>query len=191
MRFFIGCCFAIIFFSCDSSEKIPKVDQIKVDLNVRRFEKDFFALDTNELDIQLDRLIASYPSFGENFMLKILNIYPEWGQDTTTAYVYQFMMAYRPVNDTVQKVFADFTLYEKEIRESLQFLKHYFPQYKAPHQVITYVGPIDGFGDVITEDAFMVGLHQHIGSSFSMYKQSWVQETYPEYITRRFLLPSA
>ena len=173
-------------FSCNQADKIPDVNHIKIKLNVQRFEKDLFSLDSTAMETQLDQLIARYPSFGENFLTTILNADPRWGGDTAVNYINGFIHSYRPVYDTAQKVFADFSPWEKEIREGLQFLQYYFPKYKAPHNIITYIGPLDGYGDILSEDAFIIGLHHHLGAGYSQYQSSWMQETYPAYISSRF-----
>ena len=185
MRLIISLLVISLFFSC-SQKKIPDVSDIKIELSTHRFEKDLFALDTNNLAPQLDQLIARYPYFGENFLATILNTDPKWPQDSATLYVKGFITTYRPVYDSVEKLFADFSLYEKEIKKGLQFLKYYFPAYKTPHNIITYIGPLDGFGDILAEDALIVGLHHHLGKKFSLYSQTWVQDVYAGYISNRF-----
>lgn len=185
MRLIISLLLATVFFSCNNSKE-PKVDDIKINLTTYRFEKDLFALDTNQLAPQLEQLIAKYPSFGENFLGTILNTDPRWSADSSSAYVKGFISAYRPVYDTAEKIFSDFTLYEKEIKKGLQFYHYYFPADKLPKQIITYIGPLDGYGDIITEDALVVGLQQHLGKNFSMYNLPWVQEVYAGYISQRF-----
>jgi len=185
MRLLISLFIIPVFLSCNS-KKEPDVSDIKIELTTHRFEKDLFALDTNNLAPQLDRLIAKYPSFGENFLATILNTDPRWPADSATKYVKGFISAYRPVYDTAEKIFSDFSPYEKEIKKGLQFLKYYFPAYKAPLHIITYIGPLDGYGDILTEDALVIGLHHHLGKSFSMYGLTWVQEVYAGYISKRF-----
>ena len=185
MRLIISLLVISLFFSC-SQKKIPDVSDIKIELSTHRFEKDLFALDTNNLAPQLDQLIARYPSFGENFLATILNTDPKWPQDSATLYVKGFITTYRPVYDSVEKLFADFSPYEKEIKKGLQFLKYYFPAYKTPHNIITYIGPLDGFGDILAENALIVGLHHHLGKNFSLYSQTWVQDVYAGYISNRF-----
>jgi len=175
-----------LFTSCSSGDKIPDVSSIKVDLTTRHFEKDLFSLDTSHYPAQLDQLQAKYPSFGENFLTTILNCDPKWSADSTAGYVLGFVHAYKSLYDTAQIVFKDFAPYEKDIKQGLQFLKYYFPEYKAPNKIITYIGPVDGFGDILTDDAIIVGLHQHLGKNYSLYQSALVQETYPEYITNRF-----
>ncbi|HRD56391.1 MAG TPA: hypothetical protein PK504_00010 [Ferruginibacter sp.] len=178
--------FYILLFASCKSNNAPDVSGINVPLKVLRFEKDFFAMDTNKLVGQLDTVIAKYPLFGENFVTTILNVDPRWGGDTTANYIKGFLSSYKAVYDSSLKVFNDFTAYEKQLKQGLQYTKHYFPEYKIPTNIITYIGPLDGYGDILDADALIVGLHQHLGSNFSLYATGWVRETYPDYITARF-----
>ena len=186
MRFLLSSLIGLLLFSCNNEKGIPDVSNIKVTLSVQRFEKDLFKADTNQLAVQLEQVIAKYPSFGEDFMVLILNADPRWGGDTINMYVREFIRSHRMVYDSAEKIFADFTPYEKQIKSALQFLNYYYPRYKAPSKIITYIGPLDGYGDILSEDAFIVGLHQHMGKNYSLYKTGWVQETYPTYISNRF-----
>ena len=77
MRSLIGFIIIAGLFSCNGNNEIPDVSSVKIQLNTRRFEQQFFALDTNNIMPQLDKLIAGYPSFGENFMGTILGIDPK------------------------------------------------------------------------------------------------------------------
>jgi len=186
MRLIISLILATVLFSCNT-KKEPDVSDIKFDLSVHRFEKDLFALDTNKLAPQLDQLIAKYPSFGENFISRILGADPRWPMDSTVNYVRNFITAYRPVYDTAEKIFSDFTPYEKEIKKGLQFVQYYFPAYKAPHSIITYIGPLDGYGDALMEDnTLAVGLHVHLGKNSTLYDNPMVAEVYAGYLLNRF-----
>ena len=186
MRLLFGFIIIAGLFSCNTENKIPDVSSVKIQLNTRRFEQQFFALDTNNIMPQLDKLIAAYPSFGENFMGTILGIDPKWPVDTTAAYIKQFIAYSRNIYDTSQKYFRDFSPYENEIKRGLQFVKYYYPNYKIPTKIITYLGPTDGYGDILDEEVFYIGLHVHLGKDFPLYKTAMVQETYPEYVTARF-----
>ena len=175
-----------LFSSCNNVDKTPDVSNIKIELNSMRFEKDLFTLDTTNFTTNLDILLGKYPSFGENFLATILNVDPKWSADSTADYVLGFITAYKQVYDTAQQVFKDFTPYENEIKQGLQLVKYFFPNYKDRKKIITYIGPIDGYGDILSDDAIIVGLQQHLGKNFPLYRSSFVQETYPEYISNRF-----
>ena len=186
MRLLISLALATVFFSCNTGKGTPDVSNIEIKLNTKRFDKELFAIDSNQMVLQLDPLIAKYPSFGENFLISILGADPKWNTDTTANYVKEFIAAYRPIYDTAEKIFSDFSPYEKEIKKGIKFLKYYFPIYKTPEKIITYIGPLDGYGDILSEDAFIIGLQHHLGKSASYYQSSRLQETYPSYITNRF-----
>lgn len=174
-----------IFFSCRNDD-IPDVSDIKVELKVQRFEKDFFLIDTNNILNELQRLKISYPSFINDFTTQILGFDNTTPPDSLTKYIHLFIRDYRFVKDNADKLFSDFDPHAEEIKKGLQYVKYYFPEYKAPGKVITFIGPFDGYSDVITSDAFAVGLQLHMGSNFSFYKSDISRDIFPEYISRKF-----
>ena len=175
-----------LLFSCNNNNNIPDVSSIKVPLTTQRFEQSFFALDTNNLIPHLGKLISAYPAFGENFMGTILGVDAAWSADTVALYVKEFINYNRNVYDTSEKYFKDFSTYQNEIKKGLQFVKYYYPAYKIPTKIITYIGPTDGYGDILDEEVFYVGLHAHLGKDFPLYNTAMVQETYPAYVSERF-----
>lgn len=187
MKFFIPILLSIGLCCCHNKDT-PDVSSIKIDLKTERFEKDFFTIDSNHLAAQYPKLLQHYSSFAENFLTTILNADPRWGRDTLQSYLQGFSASYRPVYDTAEKMFSDFSVYEKQIKTGLQYVKYYFPSYPIPSKIITYIGPLDGYGDILDKDAIIVGLHHHLGKNFSLYKTIWFQETYPDYISNRFEL---
>lgn len=176
---------SIILFSC-STNKTPDVSNIKINLTTDRFEKSFFDTSTNNLLVYLKQLNSHNPSFVENYLTKILNVDPQWPADSAANYVNGFIKAYRPIYDSAEKIFADFTPYQNEIKKGLQFVKYYFPKYNLPQKIITYIGPADGYGDILAEDALIIGLQHHLGKNNLLYKTTLVEETYPSYISARF-----
>lgn len=186
MRLLFCLIVSVLLFGCSNKNNIPDVSSVKVPITTQRFEQSFFALDTNNIVPQLDKIIAAYPSFGENFMGTILGVDPKWPADTVALYVKEFINYNRNVYDTSQKYFNDFLVYQNEIKKGLQFVKYYYPAYKIPTKIITYIGPADGYGDILDDAVFYVGLHIHLGKNFPLYKTAMVQETYPAYVTARF-----
>jgi hypothetical protein len=175
-----------LVLSCNSGEKTPDVSKISISLKTQRFERELFALDTAHFQANLEQLIAKYPSFGENFLSVILGTDPQWNADSVASYVKGFVAAYRNVYDSSETVFKDFSPYEMELKKGLQFVKYYFPNYKVPENIVTYIGPLNGYGDIVSDDDLIVGLHLHLGKNFSLYKSELVQQTYPDYISNHF-----
>ena len=175
----------ICIISCNNKNE-PDVSGIPITLTTQRFEKDFFDTTSSSLLSYLKQVNANSPSFVQIYLTQILTVDPLWPADTAAAYVNGFIKAYRPVYDSAQKIFNDFTPYEAEIKKGLQHVKLYFPTYKLPEKIITYIGPADGIGDGITKDALFIGLQVHLGKDNPLYKTTMVQETYPEYVSQRF-----
>jgi len=176
----------IVSFFCSCHAKNPDVSDIHVNMNTKRFEKDIFKLDSAQFERQFSKLLIDYPEFGINYLNTILNADPKWNIDTTKNYVIGFTSSYKLIFDTAKQIFSDFSKYEKEIKSGVQYLKYYFPKAQAPEKIITYIGPLDGYGDILSNDAFIIGLQHHLGAGASFYKSSWLNETYPNYISRRF-----
>jgi hypothetical protein len=185
----------IFLFSCNSGEKTPDVSNIKVDFSVIRFEKDFFAVDTNNIDAGLTQLEAKEPAFFKDFLGNILGVDKDMMQSgAATGAIKSFIRSYKPLYDSANIVFGDFAPRIKEIKKVLQFAKHYFPNYKLPLKLITFIGPMDASyktsygvqGDILTADAVGIGLQLHMGKNFSFYQSKEGQTLYPEYISKQF-----
>ena len=178
--------FPVVLFSCNEQEKIPDVSNIAVNLKTTRFEQGLFDTLSNSLSDYLLQLQKKEPGFAETYLSAILNVAPSWPSDSAAAYVNTFIKAYRPIYDSSEITFRNFTAYENEIKTGLQFVKYYFPSYPLPSKLITYIGPADGYGDILTDDALVVGLQLHLGKDFYLYKTRLVQDTYPAYLSNRF-----
>lgn len=176
----------LALFSCKDNN-VPSVSGIRINLQVQRFEQDFFKLDTNNLLASLTQLNNRYSYFLGDFLHNILELPPI--TDTSKeaqALVKKFIADYNAIKDSSDKLFSAFDKYEQEVKQGLQFVKYYFPAYKAPDRLITFIGPMEGYSDVITQNALAVGLQLHLGNDFSYYNSEIGQAVYPSYISRRF-----
>lgn len=174
----------VAIYSCKGKKNIPDVSNINVQLTVHRFDKDLFSLDTNNISSSLTQLQKTYPYFLNDFLYNILASPPN--PDSAMRKIKMFLHDYRPVYDSAQVKFSSFDKTEKDIEHGLQFVKYYFPDYKIPTQVITFVGPIEGYANVLTLSGFAVGLQLYLGKDFPVYHSEYISEVYPEYQSRRF-----
>ena len=186
-----------LFFSCKSDTGIPNVSDIKINVKLERFEQDFFTLDSTQLTGSLQKLIEKYPHFTPDFVYNILGLNlnnvvvsgsPEQKALST------FIRDYKPMKDSVDMLFGNFLKQEKEIKNGLQFVKYYFPDYQLPKAIITFIGPFDANfltsfgtqGDILTSEGLGVGLQLHMGKNFSAYTSPLGQGLYPDYISANF-----
>lgn len=183
--FIVASVAALLLFSCNG-DTTPDVSNIKMDMATERFEKKLFDTTASSLTNYLQQLQNTDPAFTNIFIYQVLGADPKWPADTTAAYVNLFVNSYRTIYNDAQKIFSDFSPYEKDIKKAMQYVKYYFPNYKVPGKIITYIGPADGEGDGIGEEAIIVGLQYHLGKDNPIYKSSLVQTIYPDYISMTF-----
>jgi hypothetical protein len=187
-------CISILSYGC-GERKGPDVSGVTVNISLKRFDRDFFSIDTTQLPGSLTPLQNKYPVFLNDFLVNILGL--EMSPDSPQLAlngIRRFIHDYKPVYDSAQKVFGKPDRFTSEIEDGLKYVKHYFPDYKLPSSLITFVGPIDafyeaslgGYGDVITSEGLAVGLQLHLGNSFSLYTNEMGRSLYPEYISRKF-----
>jgi hypothetical protein len=175
---------AVCAMACGKQKNIPDVSHIKVDLQTIRFENDFFAIDTNHIDASLQQLHEKYPGFTQEFLYNILGT--STNPDSAVKDVRLFIASYRQMYDSSRQLFTNFSSTEKKIKEGLQHVKYYFPNYHLPAKLITFIGPINSYGNIITQDALGIGLQLYMGKNYSVYNSDAGKEMYPTYLSRRF-----
>jgi hypothetical protein len=182
MKYFILSILTLSLWACGNKNK-PDVSAIKVDIQLERFEQAFFKIDTNNITSGLSDLRNGFPAFYPVFMQHILQVNP---MDTASFSIVRSVYgSYKPINDSIQQKYKDLDWLDEELTDAFKYVKHYYPNYKIP-RVITFIGPFDVPGAIITPDYLGIGLQQFGGKNFSVYQDEQIQQMYPNYISRRF-----
>jgi hypothetical protein len=195
-KILIPLCCIVFFFSCKGNKNIPDVSGIQVNLETRRFEQDFFSMDTLNIVPSITSLLKKYPQFTPDFVENILGLDLDSllnPGNPQIAAVRLFIRDYKPLKDSSDLIFKNFNE-AGEIKRGLQFVKYYFPWYKLPQSVITFIGPINANfetsfgtqGDILTTEGLGIGLQLHLGKNYSLYKSREGQELYPAYLSDNF-----
>lgn len=182
------CCFFITASQCGCGdhETSPNVDHIDVPLTTYRLEQVLFKGDSAGVLERLHQADSFYFGLSKVYLGQILNTDPSWPTDSTLQYAGGFIKSFRSLYDTAQLLFKNFLPYESALKKDLRYVKYYFPDYPLPKKIITYIGPPDGYGDILLKDAYMIGLHHHLGQGSYFYQLPWVMATYPSYLSHRF-----
>jgi len=167
---------------CKHTKPVPDVSGIKISLQVERFEKDFFALDTLHLDASLQQLNIAHPGFTQDFLFNILGTSP----DSAKKNVPEFIRSYAGLGKAAQQKFKNLQAIEEEVKRGFRFVHYYFPGYRLPVKLITFIGPINSYGSIITANALAVGLQLYMGKDYPLYLSEQGQQMYPQFISRRF-----
>lgn len=173
----------VLFIGCQNQKKKPDVSEIKVDVRIDRFERSFFAIDTNQLQAGLTDLRNGFPRFFPFYFQNILQV--NLPDTAGFAVVRNVISGYKALNDSLQKKYSNLDWLHDDLANAFKYVKHYFPTYRTP-AAITYIGTLDAPGVVLTPDYIGIGLHQYAGKNFSAYQDPQVQQLYPFYISRRF-----
>lgn len=184
MKFFAAVFFCLLLFACNRKKPAPDVSHIKIDVQLLRFDKDLFSIDTNNVENSLNALQKKYGAFLNDYLYNIMVLPPQ--PDSVAKKIKMFLHDYHFVYDTAQKYFDDFGDAFKEIKNGLQYVQYYFPEYKAPANVITFIGPIEGYANVLTTSGLAVGLQLYLGEDFPVYHSEFITNVYPDYQQRRF-----
>lgn len=177
-------CIAFFAFSCHTKRNIPDVSGIKIQLDTLRFDRDFFTMDTTHIEASLDALQRKYPQFINDYLFNLLAVPP--GKDSTMAKVKLFIHDYKPVYDTVIAKYPSIAQTAQEVTQALRFVKYYFPKYKLPQSMVTFVGPLEGYSNVLTSSGLAVGLQLYLGKNYPAYNTDFIADVYPQYQSRRF-----
>jgi hypothetical protein len=172
----------VLCLSCNSGQKTPDISAIDVPLTTVRYEQSFFAIDTLRLDVSLQKLAGQEPLFTQDFLYNILATTPS----TAAKDVPEFLSAYQSMFKQTSTQFASIKTEEAAIKQGLKYVKYYFPDYKLPTKLITFIGPINSFGNIITIDALAIGLQMYLGKNDPIYVSEEGQSLYPTYVSRRF-----
>lgn len=180
----------LLLFSCKSGKRLPDVSGIEVDIELKRFDQDFFKIDTNNIPVDIDALNNKYPVLTPLFLQNIL------GLDSTNYIpgVNRFLSLGKNMNDTINDVFQNTDWLKKDFEKAFQYVRYYFPQYKVP-VIITVNGPIDVLAqsssgytpDFLGPDFLGISLQFYLGKDFSLYKEPFfIENVAPVYRSRRF-----
>src|SRR5215467_784125 len=129
---------SILFFACDHKSNVPDVSGIHIDLQVQRFEKDLFSIDTNNVLKSLPLLEQKYTSFIPVFFGGVLGL-PD-SSEVLEKETRRFVSVNRFVYEAAEKKYNNVNDIKNELQKSFQFVKYYFPSYAVP-KIITLIGP--------------------------------------------------
>jgi len=180
-----------ILFSCNTGRNAPDVSNIKVDIQLDRFDLKVFNMDTTGIEKSLSDLYVNYPSLYPIFIQNILGL-DDTSQDEGMK---RFIKLNHFIADSVQNVFNRTAEIENEFENAFKYVKYYFPFYKIP-KIITIVGPPDVLAktvsgeptpDFIGPDFLGISLQFYLGKNFSLYHDDYfIANVAPEFRSRRF-----
>jgi len=189
----------IVFYSCENKANKFLVDDTKlpdVQIDVKRYEKAIFELDTSKMAEGLKNIKPEFPLFLDANLDDTSNVNQIKNFISDTALI-------RIYNKT-KEVFPNNKYLDEKLSSLFSYLKYHFPQMNLPEYVYTYVSGLQYESPVFIQDSIMIiALDLYLGSDFTpyyglglpKYKISWMQaenldvdvakQFYNQYLMRR------
>jgi hypothetical protein len=182
---------ALLFFcfsSCKEEVNKPNVDNIKVDLQLIRFDKELFAIDTNDMKGSLAKLSIKYPAFYKLYFESVLPLNADSSNFNQILKGFLADGQIRKLYDTTQLVMKDMSLVQKDMKEAFQFAKYYFPDFKEPniYSFISEYGLQRFIFQDGNKDGIGIGLDLFLGGNYPYKKFDPTNPNFSNYLTRTF-----
>lgn len=162
-------------FSCSNScEDEVDVSSVKVDLNINRLGKEMRQFQNVN---DATEFIKHQPEFTD-FLLA--TTFPNNEVMAQRLYALGTNKDIQPLFDDVEKVFGDFSEYEKELTSLFKHVKYYYPEFNTP-EVNTLVTGFGGVDLAQSQEAVFLGLDYFLGE-----QSEFKDKEFPEYILRYY-----
>lgn len=185
-KFIILIAAAACFTGCRRQPKAPDVSHIPIQVHIAPFHRDFFSLDTTDLQKSLATLHKQYPVFLPVYITNILGYGPYADSSRMVQSAIRGLLSSPDVislEKTVEQRFPDMDFAEKELTLGFRYIKYYLPSFHPP-RVVTFLSGLNNYGAVTADSVLGIGLDMFLGGDFPLYKK--LADPYPDYMLRQF-----
>ncbi len=168
-KYFFIIASALLVWGCNKGVDVPDVSHISVDIEVKPFYQDLFALNVNELPVQFPAIEEKYGRFMDAYSQKIIGI----GDPKDPKYLdyLKSFLEYDANQDVLEKCnaqFKDIAPLENELSQAFRYLKYYFPEQNIPDVYLH----ISGFNQSIVVDStwLSISVEKYLGADCEFYE---------------------
>ncbi len=169
--------------NCNRQSNLPKkeidIDKSTVNVDIIRFEKELFACNPNNLDIDLNRLQQKYPVFYNVYYNQVLNI-PTFGDKGLQLNVMQDFItkkAMKGLYDTIQLKLGNLDFLKEDLQIAFANYKGYFPEKPIP-KVVTCITEFSYSVFTATDSIVAISLDKYLGSEYIYYAAIFKEYTF-------------
>lgn len=188
--FLVLVCLPLVWLvACGKKDAAPDVSNIEANVTIHRFDRDFFSIDTTQLQTSLQQLEQKYPAFLPvyfKFFAPVREIAAQQNISFGEALV-QYIRFIRPLADAAAQKAGNLKEVEEELEKHFRYVKYYFPTFTIP-AVLTSVeslnpeNPNEIYGTTYYQDTLVISLQMFLGKDYEAYDPA----RYPDYLRRRF-----
>lgn len=176
---------ALVFASCSRGRKKVDVSNIKLNIDIVRFDHDFDGMRTKPMAQQAAFLKQKYGDFYHDFIVLLLQDNNINTNDTAYFKLLRKVFATKSYHDLQHDVDSVYPSLEKptaEITDAFKHIKYYYPDAKLP-KLYAYFSGFEA-QTVIGDNYFGIGLDMFLGANSRFYPA--IIAAYPHYMSRNF-----
>lgn len=166
----------------------PDISSITVETEIRRFDRDLFALDPDDIQSGRHSLDSAYGDFAMLYFDQLLGIndpqIAPQGPDTFLRGLLAFP-ATRKLYDTIQVVYPDLNKEKELFNTAFRYLKAIFPERPTP-TITTFLSEFSIANFIYGEDELAVGLDFYLGSDYPYHLVDPSNAIFSAYLTRSY-----
>lgn len=186
------CILIVLFVSCESEIKefVPDVSDIEIESKVVRFDQLLTQLDTNNLEIEIQKLKSDYPKFTSLYFSRILPFEGKTNEQfLSNLNGYLTDSRIKNLQDTVALVFENIEQGSlPELMQSMKYMKYYFHDFVPPN-IYTFSSEFT-FQKFIFQDedkdGLGIGLDMFLGNDYNYKAIDPNNPAFSQYLTRTF-----
>lgn len=173
LKFGLGVYLLFSIVSCESTvveaKYIPDTKGVTANVELIRFEQDFFALDTTNISAEVEKLREKYPEFTMGYLTSVLGIRDSISQNIIINGYLNYEDALYTY-DTVQQVFEDLSTVQAELNQLATHYSYYFPDAKPLTKAFTYLAEYHGDRLAVIDEGFVgLPLDMALGAGYPPY----------------------
>jgi len=175
---------SLVLSACKHRNDVD-VSNIKLDVKIERFDKDFDAMRTKPMATQAAYLQKKYGIFYRDFLALLLQNPAIKVQDTSYFQLLRKVFAnadYNNLSHDVDSVYKNMDKENEELTDAFKHIKYYFPKKNLP-VVYSYFSGFEA-QTVIGNRYFGIGLDLFLGGDSRFYPS--LTNAYPHYLSRFF-----
>ncbi|MGB1217104.1 MAG: hypothetical protein ACPG5P_04465, partial [Saprospiraceae bacterium] len=167
--------------SCNKGKKIPDVSHIQADLEIVRFEKEMYGIDSTKRVQKAKALLQYHPDFFDVYVNRIM-LNPSFA-DTSQIGRMEYLMKGEPLinlYDTCMVQFDNFSEYEKGLEQAMKYMLYYFPERELP-KIFTCLTEFGYSAFSIGPEILGISVEHFMGADFPAYGS-----LFPQYQSKNF-----
>ncbi len=185
--------FLLGLFACKrDKDSVPDTSGIELSFELKRFDRDLMALDTNNLVVGLELLQEKYPVLYPLVFSKILQLGVPDTKDAEFVHQVELFLkdkAIRFLMHRIDSLYRDMGRIERSFKSAFRFMRYYFPDAQIPdvYTMFSEYGVSNFiFSDRQGRDALGVGLDFFLGEDYPYQKIIPNNTAFSKYLTRSF-----